>query len=81
MQNQLRWAGHCIRMSDNRDPGQVLFAQLTHGTRTRGGQRKQLKDTVKYYMKKRQIDINAWERIAADRSTLAPNHIPGNDQI
>ena len=59
-QNQVRWAGRCIRMSDNRLPRQVLFAQLTHGVRTRGGQRKRFKDTAKHYMKKGQIDINAY---------------------
>ncbi|KAK2174113.1 hypothetical protein NP493_829g01101 [Ridgeia piscesae] len=59
MQNQPRWAGHCVRMSENRLPRQVLFAQLTHGVRTRGGQRKRFEDSAKHYMKKGQIDINA----------------------
>ena len=67
MQNQLRWAGHCIRMSDNRLLRQVLFAQLTHGMRTRDGKRNRFKDTAKYYMKKGQIDINVWEHVATDR--------------
>ena len=42
MQRHLRWAGHCIRMSDDRLPRKVLFAQLTHGTR------KRFKDTAKH---------------------------------
>ena len=67
MQNQLRWSGHCIWKSDNRVPRQVLFEQLIHDTRTRGGQRKRFKDTGKHYRKKHQIDINAWELMAADR--------------
>ena len=67
IQNQLRWAGHCIRMSENRLPRQVFCTQLIHNMRTRGGQRKRFKDTAKYYKKKGQIDINVWERIAADR--------------
>ena len=53
MPNQPRWAGHCIRMSNNRLPRQVLFTQLTHGTRTRGGQRKQIEDTAKHYNEER----------------------------
>ena len=57
MQNQLRCAGHCIRMSDNRLPRQVLFTQLTHGMRTR--QRQRFKDTAKRYTKKGQIYIKA----------------------
>ena len=67
MQNQIRWADRCIRMSENRLPRQVLFAQLTHGVRTRGSQRNRFKDTAKHDMKKCQIYINAWEFIAADR--------------
>ena len=54
-------------MSENRLPRQVHFAKLTHGERTRGGQRKRFKDTAKHYMKKGQIDINAWTIIAAER--------------
>ena len=66
-QNQLRWTGHCVRMPDSRLPRQVLFSQLAHGLRTRGGQRKRFKDTAKQYMKKGHININTWEDMAADR--------------
>ena len=47
--------------------------------RTRGGLRKRFKDTAKHYMKKGQININTWERMATDR-LLAPYHIHGNGQ-
>ena len=30
MHNQLRWAGQCVRMSDNRLPRQVLFSNTTY---------------------------------------------------
>ena len=52
MQNQLRWASHCIRMSEIRTLRQLLVVQLTHGVRTRDGQRKRPKHTAKHYMKK-----------------------------
>ena len=57
-QNQLCWAGHCIRMSDNSLPRQVIFTQLTQYTRTCGGHRERFKDTAKHYIKKGQFDIN-----------------------
>ena len=55
-------------MSDKHLPRQVLFAQLTHGMRTCGAQRKRFKDTTKHYMKKGLIYINTWEHMAANRS-------------
>ena len=51
----------------SRLPRQVLFAQLIHGARTGGGQKKRFKDTVKHYMKKGQIEINAGEFIIVNR--------------
>ena len=67
MQKQLRWAGHCVKMSNNRSPHrQVFSAQLPHGTRKHGGQRKRSKDTAKHYIKIGQIDNNAWEIMAED---------------
>ena len=66
MQNQLRWTGHCVRMPDSRLPRHVLFSQLTHGLRTRGGQRKIFKDTAKHYTKKGHNNINIWEDMTAD---------------
>ena len=67
LQNQRRWTGHCVRMPDSRLPRQVLFSQLTHGLRTRGGQRKGFKDNAKDHPKKGHININTWEDMTADR--------------
>ena len=67
MQNQLRLTSHCVRMPDFRLPRHVLFSQLTHGLRTRGGQRKRIKDTAKHYLENGRININTWEDMAADR--------------
>ena len=66
MQNQLLWVDHCVGISDNR-----LSRQLTHGMRTRGGQRKRFKDTAKH--DKGHIDINTWELMAAGRPLWCRN--------
>ena len=65
MQNQLRWTSQCVRMTSAYP--EVLFSQLNHGLRTRGGKRKRFKDTAKHYTKKGRININTWEDMAADR--------------
>ena len=65
---QLRWAGHVSRMPDSRLPKQLLFGELVHGARSRGGQKKRYKDTLKAHMKEVAIDPNRWEVLASDRA-------------
>ena len=66
---QLRWAGHVSRMSNNRLPKKLLFSELVDGQRSRGGQRKRFKDSLKANMKEMDIDPSTWEVEAADRSS------------
>ena len=44
---QTRWAGHVVRMSDERIPKQLLYGELSQGKRAHGGQKKRFKDTLK----------------------------------
>ena len=67
MQYQLRWAGHVARMPDHRLPKKLLYGELQHGKRSRGGQRKRFKDTLKAALKAFNISHTTWEQAAQDR--------------
>jgi len=64
---QLRWAGHVTRMSDDRIPKQLLYGELKEGKRSRGGQKKRYKDTLKHNLTVCNINPDNWETLAADR--------------
>lgn len=65
---QLRWSGHVIRMDDWRLPKQLFFAELAHGKRHQGGQRKRYKDCLKVTLKSCNIPISNWQQLAQDRN-------------
>ena len=67
MKSQLRWAGHVVRMTDDRLPKQLLYGELSSGKRSRGGQKKRFKDSLKSSLKAFEIDWNSWEQMALDR--------------
>ena len=66
--SQLRWAGHVCRMPDERLPKRLLYGELHHGKRSRGGQRKRYKDTLKASLKSCGLDPETWEADAQHRS-------------
>ena len=67
MRSQLRWAGHVARMPDSRIPKQLLYGELSQGQRSRGGQKKRYKDTLKSSLKTFNIDHNSWEVLSEQR--------------
>ena len=67
LKRQLRWAGHVIRMPENRLPRQVLYSELVTGARPPGGQRKRYKDNLKRTLKQFHIDPATFEAEASNR--------------
>ena len=66
--NQLRWAGHVVRMNDYRLPKQMFYSELSTGRRSAGGQYKRYKDTLKASLKSFNIPTDTWEAAAGDRT-------------
>jgi len=68
MKHQARWAGHIVRMEDDRIPKRLFYGELSEGKRSQGGQKKRYKDSLKVSLKTLQIDTSTWENAAMDRS-------------
>ncbi len=69
VKSQLRWSGHLVRMEDSRLPKQLFYSELHQGKRTRGGQSKRYKDTLKSILKQCSISHDTWEHQARNRPT------------
>jgi len=67
-QRRLRWLGHVHRMEDGRIPKDILYGQLTEGSRPCGRPTLRYKDVCKRDMKSADINPNTWEGTAANRS-------------
>ena len=67
VKSQLRWAGHVKRMPDDRLPKAVMYGELTHGKRRRGGQKLRFKDVMKRHLIAADLDPDTWESKAANR--------------
>ena len=68
MKNQLRWAGHVVRMDDNRIPKQCFYGELVCGKRPRHKPKKRFKDCIKNNLKSFKIPVDDWETLAMNRS-------------
>ena len=59
--------GNKLLCSDGHLPKQLLYGELCARKRSRGGQKKRFKDTLKVSLKRCGFDHNAWEELASDR--------------
>ena len=66
-QRRLRWLGHVVRMEDGRIPKDLLYGELTQGTRPTGRPKLRFKDVCKRDLKTLEIDVDTWEVTASDR--------------
>ena len=64
---RLRWFGHVRRMKPERIPKQLLYGELSDGTRPAGRPILRYKDVCKRDLKSAGIDVETWEKTAADR--------------
>ena len=67
VKSQLRWAGHVVRMPDDRLPKAVFYVELTSGKRKRGGQKLRYKDVLKRHLKATDMDVDTWVGEAKNR--------------
>ena len=56
-------------MPDERLPNKVFYGELQEGKRSKGGQKKRYKDTLKASLKDFDIPMRSWEQSAQERST------------
>ena len=66
--HRLRWVGHVIRLDDDRIPKQLLYGELSVGSRPQHKPKKRFKDCVKDSLALCKIDDPDWEMVACDRN-------------
>ena len=67
MRNQMRWAGHLVRMEDTRLPKRLFFGELKNGKRPSHKPKKRFKDVIKSNLKAMGLNVNDWQSSAIDR--------------
>jgi len=69
IKSQLRWAGHVLRMHDDRIPKILMYSQLDSGQRNVGRPLLRFKDKLKSNLSAANIDHATFESTALDRKT------------
>ena len=67
MRNQMRWAGHLVRMEDTRLPKQLFYGELRDGSRAQHKPKKRFRDSVNVNLKRMQVPLKSFEAECADR--------------
>lgn len=67
MKNQIRWAGHLVRMDDSRLPKRLFYGELSSGSRPQHKPLKRFRDSVKESLKHLKIPDRNWESLALER--------------
>ena len=67
MKTQCRWAGHVVRMTEDRIPKILLYGQQQLGKRKRGRPLLRYKDRLRHTLKAFEIDLNDWESLCLDK--------------
>lgn len=77
---RLRWLGHLRRMPDGRLPKDILYSELSAGSRGRG-RLLRFKDVVKRDTKALDIATDNWERLVEDRTKWRQQLREGGDRL
>ena len=67
IRNQCRWAGHVLRMEDERIPKTLLFGQIPDAPRRNARPLLRYKDKLKSNLKALNLDTETWEHRATNR--------------
>ena len=65
---QLGWTGHVTRLPNERLPKRVYYGELQVGKRSKDGQKKRYKNTLKSSLKDFNMPPESWEQLAHDRA-------------
>ena len=67
MKKGLQWLRHVHRMEDSRLSKQILYSQLSEGSRSCGRPKLHIKDVMKRNMKHKNINHSTWQRLAENK--------------